>query len=372
MELKKCVQRVSLPLLVAVLSAVFFFGLRPNGYDFSNHATRLPDPGGLRFEKYAIAYTDPFAEGLHAREFSIQIVFRPTNFFQDGFNFIAVLHDGDDRRQLLMAQWRSYIVFMNGDDYDHRRKTKRIYVDAAQLPTGPLSLTVTSGENGTRLYCGGALVQEDRELRLTLPGDPRTRLLLANSAYGMHPWEGEIYRLAIHGVALEGRAIASDLPRSDQGFPLTQGMKERTLLLYCFDEKTGRRVLDHACGSHHLFIPQRMDPPARRILAPEWGILEHGRGGVQDIVLNLIGFVPLGFFLSAVLNRSGGRFSRRGVLIAVVLGFSVSLFIEIVQAWIPSRSSSMSDLLLNTLGTWLGALAFRLTSFRTKVNLAPH
>jgi VanZ family protein len=44
-----------------------------------------------------------------------------------------------------------------------------------------------------------------------------------------------------------------------------------------------------------------------------------------------------------------------GVIIAAALCFSVSLLIEIVQAWMPSRSSASLDLLLNTLGALIGA-----------------
>jgi VanZ family protein len=45
------------------------------------------------------------------------------------------------------------------------------------------------------------------------------------------------------------------------------------------------------------------------------------------------------------------------VVLAVVAGFVVSFAIEYLQAYLPSRDSSMRDLITNTLSTLIGALA---------------
>ena len=74
-------------------------------------------------------------------------------------------------------------------------------------------------------------------------------------------------------------------------------------------------------------------------------------------------FIPFGFVLSATLIKLGGTFEKNDVLITVVLCFTLSLFIEIVQAWIPSRSSSMLDLILNTLGALIGAIILSFLSY---------
>jgi glycopeptide antibiotics resistance protein len=74
------------------------------------------------------------------------------------------------------------------------------------------------------------------------------------------------------------------------------------------------------------------------------------------MVINLTGFFPMGFLLSAFMwHWRRPTFRKRLLLIMLVCG-AISLTIELAQAWIPSRSSQMLDLILNTLGGGIGAL----------------
>ena len=72
--------------------------------------------------------------------------------------------------------------------------------------------------------------------------------------------------------------------------------------------------------------------------------------GLADDLLNLALFVPLGL---AVSWRS------RRVAAAVVTGFLLSAAIELLQTVVPGRDPSLSDVVFNTLGTAIGALAGR-------------
>lgn len=73
-----------------------------------------------------------------------------------------------------------------------------------------------------------------------------------------------------------------------------------------------------------------------------------GRTGYVDFVLNTFLFVPIGLF-AAMAFRGRWRYLR-----AVVLGIGVSFTVEFLQAWLPGRVSSLSDLAANSLGTLLG------------------
>jgi VanZ family protein len=49
---------------------------------------------------------------------------------------------------------------------------------------------------------------------------------------------------------------------------------------------------------------------------------------------------------------------KRSLLVSIVVGFAISFAIEISQAFLSSRSSSMVDLLNNTLGSATGACLY--------------
>lgn len=92
-----------------------------------------------------------------------------------------------------------------------------------------------------------------------------------------------------------------------------------------------------------------------------------------DVLGNLVIFVPLGMAIAlATLPRRTRRAPRRlGLrwwLNATALGFLLSLGIELAQLTIPTRATDVDDIILNTLGTLLGAAAVAIADqFRLKV-----
>ena len=122
-------------LSVVVLLVILFLGLRPKGFYFSNNVGWTHGQSGISFSKYSLAYTDPIKEfskkdGFGASGFSVEIALKPSSA-EEGFNLILTLHNGEDEDQLVVGQWRSWIIAMNGDDYDHSRRVKRVSVDSA-------------------------------------------------------------------------------------------------------------------------------------------------------------------------------------------------------------------------------------------------
>ena len=73
-----------------------------------------------------------------------------------------------------------------------------------------------------------------------------------------------------------------------------------------------------------------------------------------DVLANLVGYAPLGFFLALALMR------RRGAGLAVALASlaatTLSLLMEATQSYLPLRVASNVDLGLNAAGGVLGAL----------------
>ncbi|SFU75421.1 VanZ like family protein [Polaromonas sp. YR568] len=72
-----------------------------------------------------------------------------------------------------------------------------------------------------------------------------------------------------------------------------------------------------------------------------------------DVGANLLGYAPLGFLLALSALRS--RRVSWAVTVAVLAAGLLSLAMETLQSYLPSRIPSNVDLALNTLGAWLGA-----------------
>ncbi len=80
-----------------------------------------------------------------------------------------------------------------------------------------------------------------------------------------------------------------------------------------------------------------------------------------DVAANVAGYVPLGFLLAlSFLRRGGGRGGPRAnsaaMAVAVLTGAALSLCMEALQTYLPSRVPSNVDFALNVCGTLLGAV----------------
>ena len=72
-----------------------------------------------------------------------------------------------------------------------------------------------------------------------------------------------------------------------------------------------------------------------------------------DVGINLLGYAPLGFLLALAALRSGR--ARHAISVAALAAAFLSLSMETLQSYLPSRVPSNVDLALNALGAWLGA-----------------
>jgi glycopeptide antibiotics resistance protein len=127
-------------------------------------------------------------------------------------------------------------------------------------------------------------------------------------------------------------------------------------LAYPFSEQTHRRAVDRSANGIDLTFPRETILLTPKLFAS--GIDSFARRASLDVIINLCGFIPLGFFLVALFAEVSPMARLQAVGAAIAIGFALSFGIELVQAWIPSRSSSLLDLLLNVAGSGLGGSAF--------------
>ena len=76
-----------------------------------------------------------------------------------------------------------------------------------------------------------------------------------------------------------------------------------------------------------------------------------------DFFLNILLFVPLGFGVSAQLRKRGVS-NGRALILALAAGAVTSYAVELLQFYIPTRSSAWDDVTPNTLGAVCGFLLF--------------
>jgi VanZ family protein len=107
-----------------------------------------------------------------------------------------------------------------------------------------------------------------------------------------------------------------------------------------------------AYASLYPFYPLRAPFPeavGNFILKPRYMVL-------ADIVWNLLAYVPLGTLACLYFRQAGD--GARAIFKAIALGAGFSFTMEVAQFFIPNRVASIYDVMANTVGTMLGALAF--------------
>ena len=80
-----------------------------------------------------------------------------------------------------------------------------------------------------------------------------------------------------------------------------------------------------------VVIPSKIYPLVKRILSSPLTGTELNKSFFLDFFINLIGFIPLGFLVAAVLFQFG-RPENQAIFLSVVLCFGLSLAIEVLQA----------------------------------------
>jgi VanZ family protein len=346
-----------------MLLIILFFGLQPKGFYLYNNVKWLTNKKGMSFDKYSIAYTGPTFSSSHSN-LSIEIALRPHSMDDNRYQFILIFHSGEDAQQLIIGHWRSFLIVMNGDDYDGKKGTEKIVAADALIYQKTRFVTITSGEEGTKIYLDGVVAATNKDLKLKIPDSAmKARLVLGNSVYGRHYWSGDIYGLAIYRHTLTSEDVTLHFRKWSKMQNFSFAHDNTPEALYLFDEKTGERVFDQAEEKHNLIVPFKMKILKKEFLTPPWYDFRLDSPFIQDVIINILGFIPFSFFLTALLDNISIYTKKQSALLIVFICFTISITIEIIQAWMPSRSSQMLDSVLNTLSALSGVMVYRFSLF---------
>ncbi len=190
--------------------------------------------------------------------------------------------------------------------------------------------------------------------------DPSYHLVLANEFTGNRQWRGKLFLVAIYNRALSASEVLQNY-QAGTSFPSgtiakKRRVKDGLILLYLFNEKGGNIVKDQS-GLHpplDLHIPEKFKVTNKVFLRQPFQNYTIDYENLKDLALNIGFFIPLGFLLYMSIRRS--MTTLKSMIVVVIGGMLFSLSIESLQYFIASRSSSLTDVVNNTIGVALGVI----------------
>ena len=338
-------------LFTSIALLTLWFGLRPFNFippndvqnDTANHQAMFNQSlaKGTQ-ESRGAAFTPQPISFDHSTGITFHIKLTPQRK-PDGLGHILSFNDGHKQAAFSITQWQDHLEL-----FTRRPLAAKGYQEASVrniLPPGkPVTLTIASSPDATAVFVNSTLVRRLPGFAFFQDAENTTgQLILGNNAAGTQPWHGSIEEITLYNQS------DRDAPN---GLPAAQ-----PLLHYTFATIDNQTVPNRANSLHALHVPEHFTPLARTLLV-SFPIDELGSDWLWlDILINIIGFMPLGLCFALMLDQ--GQFSpwmHFGTVVAIC--FLFSLAIEAAQAFLPNRDSSLLDLLCNTLGAGLAAARF--------------
>jgi len=327
-------------------------GLWPFRFVPKNNVQWIAGQPGLRFDKYGIVvgkaplFTPGGAIDL-ARPFTLRMEVLPHEEPSGSIPRIVSAHDDDGRELFFLGQWRDELILRILEGERTFRLRYRETGAGGLKKDAKQSIVVRSDDRVLTLFVDGEPATTRSGVIFSLLSDRRgpTWMLLGNSPTGESPWRGDLLSLSFYPTALSPRDIES--------------REKAPVIHYDFSEGSGAVCRGDADPRHDLVIPAVFRAPAKGVLVPPWRVQEYNRSFWNDLFVNILGFLPFGFAVFAWAAKAGARKNARAIGIALLLGAGISLFIELLQVYLPSRDSSLTDVMNNVLGTYIGARLFQ-------------
>jgi VanZ like family/Concanavalin A-like lectin/glucanases superfamily len=342
---------------ICILVGLLTLGLWSFNPHPRNEVSWLSKGNGLHFgEQGIIATPTPFhfGKGETRQSCSLEVWLQPAEK-TDGSTPLA-FYTPEDPLRFEILQYPDFLMLRHRiQDSQGRSRIAVMEVKNLLQPKKKVLLTIATNERKTAIYVDGRIVQSSERFGLTRE-ELASQLVFGTSPVSAAPWHGDLLGLALYEEDLTEAEVAENY-RSwiENGRPVDSAEREPAAL-YLFDERSGNVAHDKTQSGQDLEIPSLFSLLQKRVLArPGWNDLVR-LSFWTDVLVNIGGFIPFGVFASAYLSSTH---TKRAGVVAVMLGFAVSLTIELLQVLLPLRDSDMTDLITNTTGTILGVLLYR-------------
>jgi hypothetical protein len=354
-ECAKIVTRITGAICLFIVACLLAAGLWPFNLFPRNNVSWLKDGNGLQFSENATIYSSGvFAptQQTGVSFCSLEVWLEPSAGYLKNSATILAFYSPDNPLQFRLKQSADYLVIKRDyRDQQNDPKTVKIEIEHAFRRHDRALFTVTSSLKGTAVYFNGALVNVFPGFGLSCR-DFSGQLLLGGSPITYSTWQGKLFGLAIYEQELTSEQVARHYAMWTRNAALDGAKNDRILALYSFAEGSGRTVRNSIGSQPEIYIPRIFDIPHKKLLASPWEEFSPNRGWVLDILINIAGFMPFGFFCYSYF-RSNRKWNRAGIA-TILCGAIISITIELLQRFIPSRMSGITDIITNTVGTAFG------------------
>jgi hypothetical protein len=335
---------------------MFFYGLKPKGFRLKNTASRLTESNGIYFGNMGIAFTKPFSlQDFQAGDsLSIELFLKIPAKNDREQSTIIQLWNKSEHISVQLNQWQKFLIVEK--KYNHFFKDSTAHFSKGIEQNKNHHIVITGCKTGTGMYIDGVQTGYSGNLPILDNNKSCYQLILGNSADASTSWPGKLFALFLYPRVLSENEITSRYKQFNTFTTVPKTLD--ALAAYSFIEHGGTIVYNSSGVFNDLYIPPTFQILNKQFLSMPWKDLMLNGSTASDLFMNFFGFIPFGFLFTALLCNTNSYFKKNRLFITLLAGTLISLFFEITQAFVPTRSSQLSDLLLNIFGTGTGFLLY--------------
>jgi|HubBroStandDraft_5_1064220.scaffolds.fasta_scaffold45666_1 hypothetical protein len=358
-------RRILVLVTAGIWIGIFVAGLWPFNFIPKNGIRWLPEKAGLHFDDYGQIYgSAPIASTTRengAARATIELVFTPAKSYNTASAILTLVNKRE--ANFTIGQSLTDLFLQGSFTSSDGKPITRLWIDDVCGRAQELFVTVTLDTHYANIYLDGRL---RRSFSVSTRADNISgTVFIGHSASSVGPWSGNVARLAV----LDGTLDASEIGRR-----FLQWTSARHL-----DKDFEHRGTAYEFGDPSYLSTGAEDPESDLIVPKvfrlskprvlEWPD-QFNRSVVFDAVVNIAGFIPFGLCTCLCLRLWTGWSIPRCVGTTILVGGAVSMTIELLQVLLPTRNSSLADLVTNILGAAIGARAATIREWEERQNVA--
>jgi VanZ family protein len=357
------IRKIVALLTVGIWIGILIAGLWPFNFVPKNRIRWLPGGAGLHFDGYGQVFSSEpmlLSRGTDgAAQATIELVFTPSKSYNAASTLFSLVNQ--DEVSFAIGQSLTDLFLQGSFIRSEGMPVMKLFIGDVCGQARELFVTVTLDTRHVDVYLDGQLARSFPVS--TRAGNLSGKILVGHSVEDGGRWSGSVARLAISEGTLDAAKISRRYEQWTKTRHLDSDVNHRSAA-YDFVTPAADFVRNAGEIGPDLIIPKIFRVSKPTVL--RWP--DHfNRSVAVDAAVNIAGFVPFGLVTCLCLRLWTGWSISRCAAMTILAGASVSLTIELLQVLLPTRDSSLADVVTNILGTVIGAgAAFAGVAFNDK------